>query len=338
MAVVVLEELDPMSVDDATLVQLAELTTIEEHEFSPEDPALSPQEEADDLRLLPEYEELGLWVARDPGGRLLGRALCDLEHRPDNQHLAEVWVVVRPEARRAGIGRRLYEVAAERAVARGRTTLVGEVVVGGDGAAAARALGAEVALVNRVSRLRTAELDRSLLHGWVTRAPERAAGYSLVAFDDRCPEELLEQFARVMGVMNTAPRGDMDMEDQVFTVDLVRAHEDAHEAKGTTVWVVAAREDATGALVGFTALFLPRHRPWQGQQGDTGVDPAHRDRGLGRWLKAVNLLRLLDERPQVQVVDTENAGSNAPMLGINVALGFRPLAETAAVQLKLSAG
>lgn len=332
---VTVEELDRTAVDDATLAQLAELTTIEERELAPDDPPVTADEEADELRLLPAFEELWLWAARDPDGRLLGRVTCEIEHRPDNQHVADVWAVVRPETRRSGIGRRLLEVAAERAAASGRTTLRSMTVVGSDGAAAARALGAKVALVNRISRLRTADLDPSLLEAWVARAPERAGGYSLVAFDDRCPDELLEAFAAVMGVMNTAPRGEMDMEDQVFTPELVREYEDAMRVKGTRIWVVVARHDASGELAGYTALFLPKHRPWQAQQGDTGVDAAHREKGLGRWLKAVNLLRLLDERPGVQVVDTENAGVNAAMLGINVALGFRPLADTEAVELKL---
>ncbi|HEX2865247.1 MAG TPA: hypothetical protein VHN99_11815, partial [Deinococcales bacterium] len=49
----------------------------------------------------------------------------------------------------------------------------------------------------------------------------------------------------------------------------------------------------------------------------------------GRWLKAANLLRVLQVRPGVRVVDTYNADSNGPMLGINLEMGFRPhLAHT----------
>jgi mycothiol synthase len=336
VAVVTIEELDPAELDEGTLAQLADLTTIEEHELAPEDPPVRVAEEADELRVLPAFEEVHLWVARDPDGRLLGRASLWIEHREDNQHLAQVWLVVRPEARRQGIGRRLLDAAVERARTRGRTTLVGLPVVDTDGAAAARALGAEVAIVNRISRLRTAEVDRSLLDGWVARAAERAAGYSLVAFEDPTPEELLEPFASLMAVMNTAPRGDMDMEDEVYTPAMIREFEASMRGKGTRLWTVTARHDRTGDLAGYTTLFFPMHRPWQVQQGDTGVDPAHRNKGLGRWLKAVNLLRLLDERPEAQVVDTENADSNEAMLNINVALGFRPLARTECVQLKLS--
>jgi mycothiol synthase len=335
MAVVTIEQLDPASLDEPTLTQLAELTTVEEREVAPEDPPVTVGEEIDELRLRPSYEDVHLWVARGPDGHLLGRAGLWVEHREDNQHLAELWVVVRPEARRQGIGRRLVDVATERARAEGRTTLMGMATVGSGSAAAVRALGAEVALVERISRLRTDEIDRALLDAWIARAPERAAGYSLVAWDDRCPDELLERFAAVTGVMNTAPRGDLDMEDEVYTPQMIREFEASRIAKETAIWTVAARHDATGDLVGYTAIFLQKHRPWQAHQGDTGVDPAHRDKGLGRWLKAVNLRRLLDERPAVRVVDTGNASSNEPMLNINVALGFRPLAEIESIQLKL---
>jgi hypothetical protein len=62
-------------------------------------------------------------------------------------------------------------------------------------------------------------------------------------------------------------------------------------------------------------------------QGDTGVEPAHRNLGLGRWIKATTALRLLKDRPTTEVVETWNSGVNAPMLRINDAMGYRPVAE-----------
>jgi hypothetical protein len=61
------------------------------------------------------------------------------------------------------------------------------------------------------------------------------------------------------------------------------------------------------------------------EQLDTGVDPKHRNKGLGRWVKAAMALKLRDEYPQVQRIDTENAGSNQPMLSINIEMGFKPI-------------
>jgi len=40
-------------------------------------------------------------------------------------------------------------------------------------------------------------------------------------------------------------------------------------------------------------------------------------------LKATMALRLVSERPEVRSISTGNAGSNAPMLSINHAMGFR---------------
>ena len=57
------------------------------------------------------------------------------------------------------------------------------------------------------------------------------------------------------------------------------------------------------------------------------MDREHRNLGLGRWLKAANALRLLDERPEVTTIETWNAGVNAAMLAINHAMGFQPVAE-----------
>jgi hypothetical protein len=47
----------------------------------------------------------------------------------------------------------------------------------------------------------------------------------------------------------------------------------------------------------------------------------------------VNLLRLLDERPAVEVVDTGNASTNRAMLAINDALGFHQLVRWASLEV-----
>ena len=53
----------------------------------------------------------------------------------------------------------------------------------------------------------------------------------------------------------------------------------------------------------------------------------HRNRGLGRWLKAEMWRQLREQRPDVRTLDTGNAESNDAMLAINEAMGFKPHAR-----------
>jgi GNAT superfamily N-acetyltransferase len=197
--------------------------------------------------------------------------------------------------------------------------------VGGPGEPFLRAVGAELRMVERRSRCLTAGIERTLVETWVRRAKERAAGYSLLAWDGPCPDALIEDFAALKHVMNTAPLEGLDLDDFRFTAARWREVESVLLARGDQWWTVCARHDDSGELAGFTEIAFPCHWPSQAWQEDTGVWPKHRNRGLGRWLKAVMALRVLDERPAVERIETWNAGSNEAMLGINVAMGFAPV-------------
>lgn len=80
---------------------------------------------------------------------------------------------------------------------------------------------------------------------------------------------------------------------------------------------------------------LPSNKPNVGIQGSTGVLDRYRNRGLGRWLKAAMLEKLLAERPWMRYIRTYNADMNEPMLKINHALGFEPYAANNMCQAQL---
>jgi mycothiol synthase len=310
--------------DEKAIISAAEMVSAFEREVIPGEPDTPAAELVAGLLDVAPHRHVSLGVATEAGDAV-GTVRLVLTDTAGHEDLAEVdYLIVCPERRRAGIGRALLEAVCERTE---RPRVRAYVPIGHRGGMGmAAAIGATPGIIERQNRLHVADLDREMLAGWVHRARDRAHGYSLVCFDGPCPDEFLEQFALLTQVMNTAPRSAGD-EDVRPTPAEVGADYQALVRQMGWVWTVCARHDATGQLVGFTQLLATRARPWLGQQWDTGVDPEHRNLGLGRWLKAANALRLIDERPEVTTIETWNAGVNAAMLAINHAMGFHPVAE-----------
>jgi GNAT superfamily N-acetyltransferase len=304
-------------------------------EVLPDEPERPPSELAAAVREQPAHRTVSVAVAVDDG-EIVGAAELVLDAIAGRDR--EGWVkylVVDPARRSSGVGRALLAAVSDRARTAGRHRLTHAAAVNhAAGMAFAAASGATPALVNVQNRLRVEALDRAMLEAWVQRASQRASGYSLVAFDGDCADEWLEPIAQVTAVMNTAPRSDTT-DDFVLTAEQVRENIDAFARQGNVMWWLSARDDATGELIGYTELAFSPYRPWLANQGDTAVHPDHRERGVGRWLKAVNALRLLDERPDVREIETWNADVNAAMLSINHAMGFRRVAEWQAWELDL---
>jgi GNAT superfamily N-acetyltransferase len=306
---------------------VAELFSDFWREIIPDEPDLSVAELRAEMAESPAHRRVLMATATD-AGELVGAARLVLDERAGNaSHGWVKYLVVRADRRRQGIGSALLEAVRARARREGRTRLESFVAVPHlDGMGFAAAVGATPGLADRQNRLTVAHLDPGLLEYWVARAADRAGDYELVCFDGLCPDQWLTAFTEVISVMNTAPRAE-GAEDVLVTEEQVRASEEAHLRAGGWGWTVSVCHRPSRRLVGYTELGGSSLRPWLAVQGDTAVDPAHRNLGLGRWIKAVNALRLLAERPETEVIETWNADVNAPMLAINDAMGFRPVAE-----------
>jgi hypothetical protein len=107
----------------------------------------------------------------------------------------------------------------------------------------------------------------------------------------------------------------------------LRDREEAVAVRNIELSTLVAVHKPTGEMVAHTDVWLPQLWPQKAYQNDTGVNPAHREKGLGRWLKAQMILNLMAERPRIERISTWNAGSNDAMLGINYAMGFRTVTE-----------
>jgi GNAT superfamily N-acetyltransferase len=305
------------------------------------------------------------WVALDAPpedgpadpDRVLGYLAVNLP-RQDNTHTGLIQLDVRPEHRGRGIGSALHEIAVDQAREHGRTmlntytvqrvepsegagTLVpstgsGRVAQDGTGVRFAVERGWNLEQVARRSVL-DVPMDPAVLAGHRERA-QAAAGpdYRLLTWVGTCPEDLLDQFALLQTRMSTdAPAGGLDLREDVWDGERVRAAERTFVERGMTYRVVAAQHVPTGTLAAFTALVSRSDTEEFVHQDDTLVLKEHRGHRLGMLVKTANLAELAAVQPGARRIGTWNAEENAPMLAINVELGFHPAGGSGEWQLRL---
>jgi mycothiol synthase len=296
-------------------------------EAAPDDPRPPLAADIAGVRHMPAPEDGAVLVARDPAGAIAGVASAHWQQLAGWAHVLMVHVAVLPDCRRRGLGTLLLGRAAAIAEHRGLRLVMGRTRENvPSGAAFCARFGAEQAMVGQENRLDLRGVDEDLVARWIADGPVRAAGYRLQFVAGRTPPELAGHVADVMNVMNSAPRENMDVGDTPVTAELVRQYEDAGLAAGRQYWAYYAVEESSGRFVGLSNISIRSDVPDRVWVGDTGVEPAHRGRGLGKWLKAAITRRILDDLPEVRWVITWNAGSNDPMLAINTRLGFRTAA------------
>jgi GNAT superfamily N-acetyltransferase len=312
------------SAPEGLLREVAEVWAIETAELHPEDPPWEWVEIEAFLRSDDDRFDRRRWLARTADGRPAGRADLRLPIAGTNGHLGIVELYVVPEARKRGVGTELLRAVVDVLVEAGRTQLRTTIVEGTPGDQWFAARGGTVGLPNRKSRLEVDRLDRAMIRRWVADGERLAgeAGYSLHYLGDPPSDDDLAGYAAVRVIMNTAPKGELEVEAWTHTPETVQAELAELSAAQLFRWSLVAVHEPTGEYVGFTDVVLTDASPEHAWQGGTAVRPDHRNHGLGRWLKGAMAERLLAERPHLRAIDTENAYVNEPMLNINIAMGF----------------
>jgi len=274
-------------------------------------------------------------VVHDRNGRVTGVLEVDLPTW-DNKHLGSVEVTVDPSQRRRGLGRQLFEAGMDRVRAQGRDLVLSG---GFDGTAAEgflEAMGLKRAVQEAERRLDLLALDDERLVQELAAAESLSSGYELVRMPGRVPDDQLDGVVAMTAAINDAPMDDLEVEDEVFSPERIRAFETAQLASGRRrMYRLVARARDGGELVGHTMTAVERERPWWGWQYDTTVTPAHRGHRLGLLLKIEMLRWLAADEPQLRTIETWNAVSNHHMVAVNEVLGCQVVATATEWQMRL---
>lgn len=303
----------------------------------PDDPPIPLEETMQNLGSIPSYVELRLWAAWTPGQAEMA-ALADvvLLRMEENRHLAQFEITVLPAYRRQGLGKQLLRLVAETAQQDQRRLLMTNTVdrVPGGEAFMLR-MGAQKGLEGHTNQLRMEELDRDRLEDWLRAGQANLADFELGLWEGPYPDEKIQEVCALYDLTNQQPFGDLEIEDMHMTPEQIRQTEANIFARGNQRWSFYVIDRLSGKFAGYSETVWNPNRPEILRQDMTGVFPEYRNKGLGRWLKAVMLDKVIRERPEVKYVRTGNADSNAAMLKINTELGFKPYTADALWQVEI---
>ena len=263
------------------------------------------------LRNIPERARSAYWVAVRHGD-IVGWGEAEFRLSSIDPQIGTLWVGVREEARRQGIGRRLYDLAERHLVERGAWKLESWKGADPEGSAFAERLGFVETRSERLSTLDLRAADTSEFPA--LEAALAAEGYRVVRLRelrDR-PRDLHALFAEA---------------DKDVPTDDEPRHLDYDEWEQLT-W--------RNPLLDFdlSAVVLDGERPvsfaWLGadrgggraQNELTGTLRAHRGRGLARLAKLATIR--WSTEAGLHTLLTGNDSTNAAMLAINNRLGYRP--------------
>ena len=277
---------------------------------------------------LPDADTACVLLGASDGDRMVGVARIGLPQR-DNPHLAEFDLAVTPSARRRGVARALEARLERIAREHGRTTLLSyaDEPPGQEGRsgnrAAAQALGYDVAQ-QEVRRDIDLPLPASRVERLERTCRPAATGYGLRVWQDRCPDDLVDDLAELMRQMSTdVPKDEMDWREEVWDGERLRRNEAEVLAADRTYVAAGAIHRPSGRMIAFTAMGVPRSAPERAYQWETLVSSAHRGHRLGTLVKLAALQELAARSPRTRVISTWNARENAPMIAVNDLLGAR---------------
>lgn len=168
-----------------------------------------------------------------------------------------------------------------------------------------------------------ATLERHL----VAAEAKAGAEYRVHTWIGSTPERWQDDVAVIFTRMATdAPAGNLEIDEEPWDAERIRKLDERRIRAGRTALGAAVEHIPSGNLVAYNGLAVPNDRTQPVSQGVTLVLKEYRGHRLGMLAKIANIQQLQAFSPASPFILTGNAEENRPMLDVNEAVGFVPIA------------
>ena len=265
------------------------------------------------------------WLAISPDNKIVGwggfgTASEKTSDYEANKHICNMNIRIHHDYWRQGIGTEILKQITAEAVKR-KISIMEMSADSENGRAFLKNFGAESTIEYAENRLNMQEVDWELMQKWVDDGPVRAKDVTIKSFTE-IPEEIIEEFAEMYNeALNMQPLGETETRANLDR-KILRKRENRHKEIGIRSYTSISKEK-DGRISGLTEILYDSREQHIVHQELTGVRPEFRGRGLGKWLKAQMAFYIKETYPEVELIQTGNAESNAPMMSINERMGFK---------------
>lgn len=332
--------------DAADFIEMARVRNLVYAEINGNDDESVPADELLPNLQADEYEIRYLWAVIMQG-EFVGRAAIEMPLE-EGSTIAYWRIELLRAASGQGIGTAAYALIERTAHAHGRTVLQswaahpetpGPRVVPPTGfGSIPEDRGARFYLRNGYALEQVERMSTLTLAGSGQRVDElrdaaaaASTGYRVVRWFAPTPPEFVAGYGWMKSRMITdAPAAALEFDEEEWDAARVARHDATFVDSGRTLQVTAAQHIKTGELVAFNELTIGKDRSGATGQEDTLVLKEHRGHQLGTRIKCEGLIAWRQVAPDSPRVITYNAEENRPMLDVNEAIGFVPVAYTGA--------
>jgi GNAT superfamily N-acetyltransferase len=260
--------------------------------------------------------EFSIWVTKP-----------EVPEHESSRHLLHADGAVLREYRRRGIGAMWARKALELMEEHARevlSTRTGEA----EGHTFLSWLGADCKQVMIENRLDFRQVDWGLVESWVEAGRRGSPGVALELYEDRIPDEMMEEYCLVFNALaNSVPFDELDHDHLVLTPKVLKEQYRIFQEIGCLHHSLIGRSE-DGRIIGLNDALYMSARPTYIYQNFAGLLPEWQGSGRGRsglakWGLAAMFQYYRSKYPETRWIITDNAASNKAALRINRHLGFK---------------